>query len=693
MADTYIVGLDIGGTFTDAATIASPSGRVIAAKIPTTPDDLREGLIAAVSALAVEAGLPVDVFLGRVTRFAHATTQTSNVMFTWSGAAVGLITTRGFADELLIMRARGRVAGLSVTERRHLQRTNKPPFVVPPDRIVEVRERIDHSGRVVIPIQLEDVVTGVNRLLDQGVRAIAVSLLWSPRNPSHELAVEEVIRQIDPTLQISLSHKVAPVLGEYERAATAAVNSYVAPVLEGYLRSVDASLRNAGLRRRLMVIQADGGSTPAEKVIPVRTIESGPAAGMVAVKTLGDAIDERNIIATDVGGTTFKVGLMLDGSWNLARETVINQYTLSMPMIDLVSIGAGGGSIAWVDGARLRVGPMSAGADPGPACYGLGGKRPTVTDADVALGFIGADRLLGNRFQLRSDLASAAIKDHVAEPMFGGDVTAAAAAIRRIVDAQMSGLVRKTTLERGFDPRRFALMAYGGSGPVHAADYAAGLGIRRVIVPGAATVYSALGAAISDVRFSIEQPLHESLTEAGSLQSTVDALEDAVRRTIDSFDVTTETRVEYWAEVRYEKQLHSIRIVLDPEELNEAGIRARFLARYATLYGQGALMPAVGVRLLRLGVDGIGVIEKAAMLTIPDRSNGTGDAGTRDVYWPTAQTWMATTVLDSATLGPGSEIAGPALVEYPGTTAAVPAGARASIDRFGNLTMELELPR
>jgi N-methylhydantoinase A len=685
--ERFIVGLDIGGTFTDAAALSS-TGRLLTAKAPTTPGDLRDGMSAALEYLAAQLGRPVDEFLRDVSRFAHATTQTSNVMFTWSGARVGLITTRGFRDEILIMRARGRVAGLSTAERRHLQSTNKPPLVVAPERIIEVAERVDHTGSVVVPLDPAEVARAVKTLIDADVEAIAVCLLWSPRNPNHELAVEAAIRELDSHVHVSLSHQIAPVLGEYERAATTAVNAYVAPVVGDYLRSVESDLRSQGLERQLMVIQSDGGSTLAGSVIPVRTIESGPAAGMVAVKSLGVAVGEENAIATDVGGTTFKVGLLIGGAWSVARETVINQYTLALPMVDLVSIGAGGGSIAWIDENRLRVGPQSAAADPGPACYGLGGRLPTVTDADVALGFIGTDRLLGGRIRLRRDLALDAIERHTAH-MFDGDITRSAAAIRQIVDAQMTGLVRKTTLERGYDPRRFVLMAYGGSGPVHAADYAAGLGIERVIVPAAATVYSALGAAMSDVRYSLERPIHESLQGETGIRTALESMADEVTSAIRRMDLAVGIRVEYWADVRYEKQLHSIRIPIDADALDAPEIRDRFVARYGELYGEGALLPNVGVRVLRVGVDGIGVMEKAELPAAEPDSGAGPSPALRDVYWPASQAWASTDVWDGSALAVGDTVAGPALIEFPGTTVAVPPGTSSTTDQYGNVHLSL----
>jgi N-methylhydantoinase A len=560
--------------------------------------------------------------------------------------------------------------------------------VVAPDHIVEIAERVDRNGEVALPLDEVEVRSAIQSLMKSGVRAIAVCFLWAPVNPAHERRVGELIRDLDPSIQVSLSHEIAPILGEYERAATAAVNSYVAPVVAEYLRGVEHHLRERGLKQPLMIIQADGGSTLASAVLPVRTIESGPAAGMVAVKEIGDAIKEPNIIATDVGGTTFKVGLFVNGKWNVARETVVSQYTLALPMVDLVSIGSGGGSIAWLDHDRLRVGPRSAAADPGPACYGLGGTEPTVTDADVALGFIGTDRPLGGRIHLNRERALEAIERRIASK-FGGDVMAAAAAIRQIVDAQMAGLVRKATLERGYDPRRFILMAYGGSGPVHAADYASGLGISRVVIPTAATVYSALGAAMSDVRYSLERPMNVMLSASTDLGSALENMKRQVTDTVARLDNNSQIQVEYWADVRYDRQLHSIRIAIDPTRLTEADLHASFIAKYRELYGENALLPGAQVRLLRVGVDGIGVIAKTSVPRV-DGSGESHPVGRRQVYWPRAGAWRDTTLWDVESLAPHAQVDGPALISFPGTTAAVPQGACATLDDLGLLTIRLE---
>jgi N-methylhydantoinase A len=687
----YIVGVDVGGTFTDASAVSLDDGRVHTAKARSTPDDLMVGMLESLSLIAEQAGLGTEGLLARTVKFAHGTTQTSNVIFTWRGATTGLLTTRGFGDELLIMRARGRVAGVSLSGRRHLRATSKPPQIVPRERIVELSERIDHRGRILVPLDEAEVVAAVEGLLAMGVDSLAVSLLWSPENPEHELAIERIVGERWPELHVSLSHRLASVLGEYERASTATVNAWVAPTVERYLRDLTLGLRDRGLRCPVLIVQASGGVVQAEDTIPVHTIESGPAAGMVAVRSLAAAAGESRVIATDVGGTTFKVGLLVDGEWTTARETIINQYSLLIPMIDLVSIGAGGGSIAWVDDTRLRIGPDSAGADPGPVCYGWGGTRPTVTDADVVLGFINPERFLGGRVRLDVASAERAIREQIGDRLFDGDVVRAAAAIRRVVDAQMGDLIRKATIEHGHDPRGFVLAAYGGAGPLHAADYAEGLGIGRIIVPAAATAYSAFGAAASDITTSRQVSVRPTLLDDGpGLEAAFAAIEADARALVERQDVARSgLRLSRWVDMKYEAQLHDVRVPIGDRPLTRAALREAFEERYQVLYGRSARLAAAGVQLLRIGVDAIGVIDKPPVTRAAVDPAPAPVAGTRRIFWPALGEWIETSVHEGTELLPGHELTGPAVIDQPGTTVVVPRGARARIDDLGNTIITL----
>lgn len=692
----YIIGVDIGGTFTDVAAVDVASGATIANKARTTPEDFFVGVLEALGLVAHDLDLKLDALLAATVKFAHGTTLTSNVMFTWTGARTALLATRGFGDEILIMRARGRVAGMGLSERRHYRATDKPARIVSPELIEEVVERVDHHGRALIPLERAEAERAVDAVLARGAESIAVALLWSPENPAHELLLERVIRERAPGVYVSLSHRLAPVLGEYERTATAAVNAYVGPTVAEYLRGLADRVRSRGLKRPLLVVQANGGVAQIDETVPINTIESGPAAGMVATKALMDAAGYKNVIATDVGGTTFKVGLLVDGEWSFAPEAIVNQYTLLIPMIDLVSIGAGGGSIAWVDETRLRIGPQSAGADPGPASYGWGGIEPTVTDADLVLGFLNPQRFLGGRLSLRPELAEKAIRERIADRLFGGDVERAAAGIRKVVDSQMADLVRKMSIERGHDPRQFVLTAYGGAGPLHAAAYARQVGVQQVVIPSAATVFSAFGAAASDIRHSLQRSvpgeLPEQLAAIATAYASMQAEAHALlgRQGIPASGV----RLHRWADMRYARQLHDVRVpapdsVIDAsfaEEISQA-----FTERYAALYGKSALLQNLGVRVLRVGVEAIGVIEKPVLPASrpqgPDPSSAEGDS--RAIHWPEAGKRLSTRVYDGLKLRTGNELQGPAVIELPGTTIALPPGDRAVIDQFGNTVITL----
>jgi N-methylhydantoinase A len=692
----FIVGVDIGGTFTDVVAVSLDDGAIYTAKARSTPDDLNAGLVEGLELVAEQAGRSVTTLLAETVKFAHGTTQTSNVVFTWSGARTGLLTTQGFADELLIMRARGRVAGVGLSGRRHLRATDKPPKIVPRHLIEEVAERVDAHGRAVVPIREEEAERAATALLAKGVESVAVSLLWAHQNPHHELLLERVLRARAPDLHVSLSHRLAPVVGEYERTSTTAMNAFVAPTVERYLERLTRRLQELGLTVPLLVLQASGGVTEAAETVPVNTIESGPAAGMVAVKALAASLGHEHLIATDVGGTTFKVGLLINGEWLAARETIINQYSLLMPMIDLVSIGAGGGSVAWVDDTRLRVGPQSAGADPGPACYGWGGTNPTVTDVDLVLGYLNPERFLGGRLKLRPDLAERAISEQIAAPLFGGDVTRAAAAIRQVVDAHMGDLVRKATIERGYDPRAFVLVAYGGAGPLHAAGYARGLGVRTIVVPPVATVYSAYGAAAADLRHSVQRSVRfELLDDEAGLAQAFDELEGEAKELLERQRVpAARIRFARWVDMRYERQLHDVRVGVPDVPL--AGslaltLRKAFEERYQSLYGENAILPDVGVQLLRIGVDAVGTITKPALpsFELAGADPSVAAAPARQVYWPELGEWLKTSIYDGAALRPGNQLTGPAVIEHPGTTIVVPPGATAEVDRYANTVVTL----
>jgi N-methylhydantoinase A len=693
----YSIGIDIGGTFTDAAVVEAKGQRAVLAKSPSTPDDYLEGVMAALEDAAGQLAITLSALLGEAVLLAHSTTVTSNVLWTRSGARVGLLATRGFGDQILIMRGIGRVAGLSLAERRHYRRTDKPVPIVPRSRISEVAERVDSTGEALVPLDEEATRAAIRKLVEEDkIEALAAGLLWSFMNPAHERRIREIAAEVAPGIPVSLSSDISGRLGEYERTSTAVLNAYVGREMEGYIERLISRLSAAGLKHPPLIVQSDGGLTPPDRVIPIRTVESGPAVGVVGAARLANEISKPRVIATDVGGTTFKVALIENGRWDLADETVITQYHVFVPMVDVVSIGAGGGSIAWEDEGRLRVGPQSAGARPGPACYGAGGEAPTVTDADLLLGVLNPKNFLGGRIALDPEAAKRAFEKNVAPRFFGGDAVAAAAGVREIIDAQMADLIRKTTLERGSDPREFAILAYGGAGPAHACAYAAEAGIGEVIVPYHATVLSAFGAAAAGVRYTIERSLAAFPPDgADALAEGFAALEaEAGAMLAQAGVLKKEQRFERWCAMRWRRQVHSLRVpfpagVVGPSTLDQ--ITADFAAEYALRYGKGSAYSEAGVEVTRIWTNALGPSLPEQRVSAPKVSACTTPSGARRVHWGAVADWQETPIYQGPAISSGAQIEGPAIIEHPGTTIALPPGASALIDEAGHTRIRLEI--
>jgi N-methylhydantoinase A len=695
---SFVIGIDIGGTFTDGVAIDLAGGAVGTAKSPTTHPDPFAGVIAVIGELASCHDRDRAGLLRNTEKFVHATTLTSNVLLERRGAKVGLVATQGFGDAILMMSGKGRVAGLSLMERRHFRATDKPEPIVPGRRVVEVAERVDLDGDVVVPLTDGAVEETVERVRELGLDACAVALLWSFRNGAHEQRLAEALREALPDLFVSASHELAPLLGEYERTATAVVNGYVGPAVTEYLDTVERSLADEGLRAPLLIVQSSGGVAAAAEAHPVGTIESGPAAGVRGSAALLEQLSLDHAIVTDVGGTTFKVTIVRDREPELTTETVLGQYSLLVPMIDVVSIGAGGGSIAWADGGRLRVGPQSAGSSPGPACYGWGGTEPTVTDADLVLGYLNPDFFLGGRMPLDRDAAWAAIEEHIAKPLFGGDTMTAAAGIREVINTQMADLIRKASLERGHDPREFAVFAYGGAGPVHCSTFAAELGSPMIAIPPNATVYSAYGAAVSDVLHTLSVSRQGPAPgDAPSIARDLAELEREARETLRREGIADgDIRLSPWADLRYRRQFYDLRVPLPGADgIDDDALRAavrRFEDDYVRRYGGGASHGEERVEYVRFGLEARGRTPQPPGDALKPAGTPVRDAvkAHRAVHWRDVGDVVDTPIYDGALLGPGHELDGPAVIEHVGTSIVVHAGQRARIDAHLNTIIDLE---
>ncbi|MGE5640981.1 MAG: hydantoinase/oxoprolinase family protein, partial [Clostridia bacterium] len=480
----YLVGIDIGGTFTDCA-IVDRAGRLLTTKVPSTPPDFSRGMLDALGAGAEKLGLSLDDFCRDIAFLSHGTTVGTNTIIQKRGAKVGLITTRGHEDAIHIMRGSRGYGGREIRKVVHFPETSKPAPIVPKRLIRGISERVDCFGEVVVSLNEAEAEQAIRELIAEGVQAIAICFLWSFRNPQHEFLVRQLVEKLAPHIFVTCSVDIAPKWGEYERVTATALNAYLGPIMEGYLRKLDSSLRGLGYRHGLQITQCGGGTVPVERAgeAPLLTLDSGPVSGVTASLFLGAAMGEKNVITTDMGGTSFDVAIIHDAKPAYSFITNTDQYEYFLPKIDLQAIGSGGGSLARAhpESRTLTVGPDSAGAFPGPVCYSRGGTVPTVTDAQLVLGYLDPDNFAGGRMKLDKAAASSSIED--LGKKIGLSAVECAAGICRIVEFHMADVIRKVTVEKGFDPREFVLFAFGGAGPAHAAVFARELGVKKVIVP------------------------------------------------------------------------------------------------------------------------------------------------------------------------------------------------------------------
>jgi N-methylhydantoinase A len=677
---------DVGGTFTDVAAFDETTGELQLGKTLTTPARLVDG---------IEGGVAKAGAAFRAARlFLHGTTVAINTILERTGAPCALITTQGFRDIYEIGRV-NRPESYNLFFRRH-----EP--LIERDLRYEIRERIDSQGKVLIKLDEDQVRAAVADAVAQGVQAIAVLFLHSYRNPAHEQRVKAIIEQSHPHLFVTASHELSQEYREFERTSTAAANAYVGPRVRRYLGEMGEHLAAAGFGGEFLVVQSTGGLFGADEARSacIKMLESGPAAGVIGTKALCDSIGLANAIAFDMGGTTAKAGVIHQGSVLMIGSTLVGGYAtglpVQIPMIDIQEVGTGGGSIARVEmGGALHVGPESAGAQPGPVCYGQGGSEPTITDANLILGRLGADRFLGGEMQLDLEGARLALEQRVAKPL-GLDLTAAADGILRIATTKMSHMVRWVTTERGLDAADFSLVAYGGAGPLHAAMVARELRIAKVVIPRAPGHFSAYGMLVADLRRDFVGTWFTPLATA-SFAAMEDIYADMERRGRDAVGrsqiAIAGIAVQRSADMRYVGQEHAVTVEL-PVELfrseDRDGIKRRFDAVHETRYGYSA--PAEKAEIVSLRSAITGLMRKPQFERI-----AAGDAappaaalrGTRPVYFAEAGRHLDTPTYDRAALVAGNRISGPALVEEYASTTVVHPGDTLEVDAFGDLLIAI----
>src|SRR3982751_3857349 len=584
----YLVGIDIGGTFTDCA-IVDGAGRLLTTKVPSTPPDFARGMLDALGAGAQAIGISLDEFCRDIAFLSHGTTVGTNTIIQKKGARVGLITTKGHEDAIHIMRASRGYGGRDIRKVVHFPETSKPVPIVPKRLIRGVSERVDCFGEVVVELNELEAEAAIRELSDQGVEAIAICFLWSFRNPAHENRVKAMVQKIAPQVFVTTSIDIAPKWGGYERVTATALNAYLGPVMGGYLDRLDTSLKKLGYVHGLQITQCGGGTVPVARAgeAPLLTLDSGPVSGVTASMFLGAAMNEKNVITTDMGGTSFDVSIIHDGKPAYSFISNTDQYEYFLPKVDLQAIGAGGGSLIRVqpEARTMTVGPDSAGAFPGPVCYSRGGTVPTVTDAQLVLGYLDPQNFAGGRMKLDRDAATQAIAALGAE--IGMSAIECAAGICRIVELQMADIIRKVTVEKGFDPRDFVLFAFGGAGPAHAGVFARELGVAKVIVPQrkAASTWCAFGAAAADVLHIFEHTeIMQTPVDATRVNGILDGLQKKASHLMGEEGISTNRQTfEFSLDVRHKGQINEVEITLPwprvPAEY-EALLRRLFVARY-----------------------------------------------------------------------------------------------------------------
>jgi N-methylhydantoinase A len=678
----YRVGFDVGGTFTDFV-LQSPAGELLTGKRLTTYPDPSAACVEGLDELLARAG----VAWGDVAQALHGTTLGSNVVIERKAEGVGLLTTRGFRDVLIIGREkRYQVYDLQI---------EKPAPLIARRFIGEVTERVLADGSVRTPLDEADARRALRELAARGVRTLAVCLLHAYVNPAHEQRIAALAAEEIPHVTVTLSHEVSPTFREYERTSTTVVNAYVMTAIRDYLRGLQAAMSERGYRGRLFVMQSSGGVATAEAMerYPVRMIESGPAAGALMAAAYGELTGHANLIAFDMGGTTAKLALVENGrpftttAFELHR--VNNAAGSGLPMniqaLDLVEIGAGGGSIARARLGVIAVGPESAGSTPGPVCYGRGGQEPTVTDANLVLGYLNPDYFAGGALRLAPGAAAGAIETRVAAPL-GLSLEDAAWGIHAIVTTNMELATRVVSIERGRDPRGLTLVAFGGSGPVHGCRLAQALGIPRVILPAAAGVTAAIGLLAAEVRFDVARTYVRRLdgVDPARLSAMYDDMTAQATAVVRESAVTGAITVQRAADARYVGQGYELTVPVPPGPLDAAGlgrVRAAFDEIYAARYGYANATEPVEIVTWKLSAIG-----GAPRVSLTKASATVGERRERRrAYFPETHGYVDCPVYDRYALAAGMQLAGPAIVEERESTSVLPPGALATVDEYANL--------
>jgi N-methylhydantoinase A len=698
-----VCGVDIGGTFTDCV-LVDEEGRVAYGKALSSPaDSFKSGFFGSIESAGDQLGLdPGELYTKMDRLISHGSTVATNIVVERKGAAIGLITTRGFEDTVRTMRGLGRPTGEPPENLLRFAETRKPEPLVPLERTFGVAERIDSDGDVVVALDEAAVAAAADALVAAGVETIAIAFLWSVRNDAHERRAREIVAERAPGVFTTISSEISKSVGEYERFVATLINSYVGPVTSTYLHGVQERLADVGFAGELHIMQCHGGMVPlglgADR--PIFTIGSGPVGGLIGCARVADDLGRRDIIASDMGGTSFDVGIIRDGEPLAADDTLLGKWRYRVPAVEVISIGAGGGSIAWIDelGGGLRVGPQSASSLPGPCCYDRGGEEPTVTDADLILGYIAPEATFGSKgerggFKPRLDLAEKAIKEKVADPL-GLSVTDAALGIVEVANAKMAAALENEIIGRGFDPRDFVLMSYGGAGPFHAAGYAASLGVETIVVPGeAASVWSAFGISQADIRYQYESSvvLIEPF-DLGAVKSAFGDLEEQARGALSEREDIDAFELRRFARMRFQWQRHELEMSFPAGDIDAATleeVKREFVDIYTQRYGEVALLPGAAVEIVSIRLEPAIAMGSENLDRLDVASGEEFAKGTRPVYFERGAGAVDAAVYNGDAMPLGEVVEGPAVIDLAITGIVIPPGTSCERRATGDFVMTM----
>ncbi len=686
----YRIGVDVGGTFTDFLLI-DEEGNAVIYKTPSTPKDPSLGFMNGLGEMASARGVSLEEFLRQVDIIVHGTTVTTNAVLTLTGAKTGLLTTKGVRDVVEMRRGQ--------REKFYDNKYTAPSPLVPRYLRRPVEERMDLEGKAVASLNEEDVRRAIRLFKEEGVEAVAVCYMHSYANPEHERKTREILEREFPEAYVTISYDILPQIRLYERVSTTAFNSYTGPLLKSYLDRLMKNLADLKSEVTLLIMQSNGGVMFPEVAIrhPAATLVSGPAGGPVAGLVYAGVQGLDDFITIDLGGTSFDACLIKERTPVITLEGKIDRRALALPMVEIHSIGAGGGTVAWIDaGGMFRMGPMSMGADPGPACYDIGGEEATSTDVDLILGYVNPDYFLGGKLKLNYDKAYKALKEKVADKA-KMDVIAAAAGMYDVINTNMASGVREITVKKGWDPREFPLIVAGGAGPVHACSIALELEIPVAIVPKESSVFCATGMLISDLRHDFVRTyrLPFAAVDKDRFNSLFKEMEDEGTRMLEVEKVPKDRRrFDYALDVRYIGEYYEIATPITAEEREGMlldSISDNFHALHDKLYGYQLKEEGVPLELINLRVTAWGVTPKPKFKEEPYQGIDSSHAikGRRKIYLTRQKEWVDASIYNGAKLGFGNKVEGPAIIELPTTTIVVLPEFNLLCDRFGSYTLYL----